>query len=192
MSERMGGDWDDGGGDRGLHRAAEELRAAELAAMGLSRAVGTGLRGAFDDAAMRGARFSAVLREMADDIATGALRAAVSPVGDALGRGVVGAVAGLAAGLAGAAAPRAFAKGGVVDGATAFGLGGGGIGVAGEAGPEAILPLARGADGRLGVRGGSVSVTVNVSTPDVAGFERSHGQIAAALARAVEQARGRL
>lgn len=38
-----------------------------------------------------------------------------------------------------------------------------GAGVMGEAGPEAILPLSRGSDGKLGVRGGSAnSVTVNI------------------------------
>lgn len=50
-----------------------------------------------------------------------------------------------------------FAKGGaftnsIVDGATSFGMSGGGKGVMGEAGPEAIMPLARSADGSLGVR----------------------------------------
>jgi lambda family phage tail tape measure protein len=188
MSERLGDDgWRDAGD--GLRRASVELQAAEQAAQGLSRAVGAGLRGAFDDATWRSARFSAVLRGLAEDISRGALRAAVAPVGDAVGRGVADAVAGVAAGLLGAGAPQAFAKGGVVDGATAFALGGG-AGVAGEAGPEAILPLTRGADGRLGVSGG-VNVTINVTTPDVAGFERSRGQIAAALARAVERGRGR-
>jgi phage-related minor tail protein len=62
------------------------------------------------------------------------------------------------------------------------------MGLMGEAGPEAILPLARGADGRLGVRaagggGRPVQVTVNVTTPDVAGFVRSQGQVAAAVGR---------
>jgi phage-related minor tail protein len=189
MSEgRDDGSWDDDGG--GLRRAAIELRAAEHAAQGLSRAVGAGLRGAFEDATWRSARFSDVLRGLAEDVSRGALRAAVSPVGEAVGRGVAGAVAGLAAGLMGGRAPQAFAKGGVVDGVTAFGMGGG-AGVAGEAGPEAILPLTRGPDGRLGVAGG-VSVTINVTTPDVSGFERSRGQIAAALARAVERGRGRI
>jgi phage-related minor tail protein len=58
----------------------------------------------------------------------------------------------------------------------------------GEAGPEAILPLSRGADGRLGVRaqaGGAVSVVMNVTTPDVEGFRRSQGQIAAQLGRVI-------
>ena len=64
----------------------------------------------------------------------------------------------------------------------------------GEAGPEAIMPLTRGADGKLGVRaggggGGTVQVTMNISTPDAAGFQRSQSQIAAEMNRAI--ARGR-
>jgi hypothetical protein len=46
-----------------------------------------------------------------------------------------------------------FAKGGVVDNATAFTYAqGGSLGVMGEAGPEAVMPLTRGPDGNLGVR----------------------------------------
>lgn len=50
-----------------------------------------------------------------------------------------------------------FAQGGaftnsIVSTPTAFGMSGGGRGVMGEAGPEAIVPLARAADGSLGVR----------------------------------------
>lgn len=66
-----------------------------------------------------------------------------------------------------------FAKGGaftnsILNTPTPFGLAGGGMGVAGEAGPEAIMPLARGADGSLGVQmvggsgGGSTIVQVTV------------------------------
>ncbi|MNO46256.1 hypothetical protein D3C76_365400 [compost metagenome] len=67
-----------------------------------------------------------------------------------------------------------FAQGGaftnsVVTRPTAFGMAGGQAGVMGEAGPEAILPLARAADGSLGVRavgggaagGGNTLVQVN-------------------------------
>jgi phage-related minor tail protein len=65
----------------------------------------------------------------------------------------------------------------------------GGQGLMGEAGPEAIMPLARGADGRLGVQaaggGRAVNVVMNVTTPDVQGFQRSQGQIAAQAARAL-------
>ena len=52
-----------------------------------------------------------------------------------------------------------FADGGVVNAPTAFGHSGG-VGVMGEAGPEAIMPLKRGPDGKLGVAGGSSPVSV--------------------------------
>ena len=60
----------------------------------------------------------------------------------------------------------------------------------GEAGPEAILPLARTADGALGVRaggGGTTQVVMNIQTPDVQGFQRSQGQVAAQLSRALSR-----
>src|SRR5690606_1673845 len=44
-----------------------------------------------------------------------------------------------------------FAKGGVVDGPTLFPMFGDKVGLMGEAGPEAIMPLKRGPDGKLGV-----------------------------------------
>jgi len=85
---------------------------------------------------------------------------------------------------------RAFASGGIVDGPTSFPMRGG-MGLMGEAGPEAIMPLTRGADGKLGVRGagggGSVHVTMNVSTPDAESFQRSKSQIAAQLSRAMSR-----
>ncbi len=57
---------------------------------------------------------------------------------------------------------RFFASGGVVNGATPFSYGGGKLGVMGEAGPEAILPLRRGANGDLGVKAAPSNVVVNV------------------------------
>lgn len=81
-----------------------------------------------------------------------------------------------------------FAAGGVVAAPTYFPMAGG-AGLMGEAGPEAIMPLARGPDGRLGVAAGPaarpVSVTVTIATPDPAAFRRSEAQVAATLARAV-------
>jgi len=62
---------------------------------------------------------------------------------------------------------RAFAMGGVVGSPTLFAFANGGrLGLMGEAGPEAIMPLKRGPDGRLGVGGyggggGDVTVVVN-------------------------------
>ena len=65
----------------------------------------------------------------------------------------------------------------------------GGTGLMGEAGPEAIVPLARAANGKLGVRmaggGGGGNITINISTPDVQGFKQSQGQVAAMVSRAV-------
>ena len=61
-----------------------------------------------------------------------------------------------------------FAQGGVVSQPTIFPYAKGGIGLMGEAGPEAIMPLKRGSDGRLGVeakyRGGG-GTTVNYTGP---------------------------
>jgi phage-related minor tail protein len=72
----------------------------------------------------------------------------------------------------------------------------GAMGLMGEAGPEAIVPLARGADGKLGVRaggsGGAVHVTMNISSPDVAGFQQSQSQVAAEMTRAIQRGRRNL
>lgn len=59
---------------------------------------------------------------------------------------------------------KMFASGGIVNSATPFTYGGSKRGIMGEAGPEAILPLSRGADGSLGVSsdGMGSNVTVNI------------------------------
>ena len=57
-----------------------------------------------------------------------------------------------------------FANGGVVSSATMFPMAGKQTGVMGEAGPEAIMPLKRGANGKLGVQvqgGGGENVVIN-------------------------------
>lgn len=178
----------------GLRRAADDLQAVDQAARGLSESIGGQLRNAMDRAVFGSGRLSDVVRGLAADMARSGLRQALTPVTAAVGQGIGSAVTGvagaLAAGLGGAV--RGFAKGGVVHGATAFAYGGQAA-VMGEAGPEAILPLSRGSDGRLGVRGGGgVQVTVNLTTPDAESFQRSRGQVAAALARAVDRGAARL
>ena len=55
-----------------------------------------------------------------------------------------------------------FAKGGVVGSPTTFGMSKGRTGLMGEAGPEAILPLARGDGGKLGVQAQVTPVTINI------------------------------
>jgi uncharacterized membrane protein YgcG len=55
-----------------------------------------------------------------------------------------------------------FARGGVVDRPTVFPMRSG-AGLMGERGPEAILPLRRGGDGKLGVAGGRVRVDISLN-----------------------------
>ncbi|MEM0899599.1 MAG: phage tail tape measure protein [Pseudomonadota bacterium] len=87
-----------------------------------------------------------------------------------------------------------FAKGGlfqagsVVSAPTYFPTAGK-MGMMGEAGPEAIVPLTRGSDGRLGLNTGQATsaptVNITIQTPDPAAFKQSETQITGALARAV-------
>ena len=144
------------------------------------------ISGAFRTAASGGRAFEDVLKDLALRLATITFDAATRPIASALGT----ALGGLTAGFPGGAT-RAFARGGVTDGPTLFPLGRG-TGLAGEAGPEAILPLSRGSDGRLGVAGGGgggTVVNVTVNTPDADSFRRSEAQVTAMLARAVGRGR---
>jgi phage-related minor tail protein len=91
-------------------------------------------------------------------------------------------------GADGAGSIQPFAKGGVIATPNFFPLGGSRVGLAGEAGPEAVMPLARGPDGRLGVAsagGAAPKVTVNIATPDAESFRRSDVYLTGLIARAV-------
>jgi phage-related minor tail protein len=82
-----------------------------------------------------------------------------------------------------------FADGGVIAAPSYFPTGGGNA-LVGEAGPEAIMPLSRGADGKLGLAGqGGSTVHVTINAQDAESFKRSEAQVAAALARAVQRGR---
>ncbi|NEU14067.1 phage tail tape measure protein [Methylobacterium sp. BTF04] len=147
-----------------------------------------------------GRTLDGVLGSLATKFSNVAIKAALSPVK----AGITGLVKGLlnsdatseatafaTGGVIAGGRVQPFASGGVVAAPTYFPMRGG-LGLVGEAGPEAILPLKRGSDGRLGVAAGGgtgATVTVNITTPDIAGFRRSEAQVAASLARAV--ARGR-
>jgi lambda family phage tail tape measure protein len=82
-----------------------------------------------------------------------------------------------------------FAKGGIVTRPTIFPFAKG-IGLMGEAGPEAILPLQRGANGKLGVAGGGGSTTINVSVDakgtNVQGDASQSKQLAVVISAAVQ------
>jgi phage-related minor tail protein len=168
----------------------QDLRRDMKRMEGLSRSFASTMSNAFAGAILGGRRFSSVLRSLAMSLARMTLSAAMRPVFSGL-TGALGGLLGSARGNAfSAGRVRAFANGGVVGSPALFPMRSG-MGLMGEAGPEAILPLARGADGKLGVRaaqgGPAVHVTMNITTPDAQSFTRSSAQVAAALARAVEQ-----
>ncbi len=159
----------------------------------LERGFSSGLRKAFDGLVFDGQKLTDALHTVAESMIDTAYSAAVNPVtqhlGGLLSEGINTAVSGLMPYANGAPFSQGkvmpFARGGVVSQATTFPMRGG-TGLMGEAGPEAIMPLARGPDGKLGVRGaggGSVNVTMNISTPDAQSFQRSQAQIAAQMAR---------
>ena len=159
----------------------------------LEKGLSRGLRNAFDGVVFDGMRASDALSTVARSIVNTAYSAAIRPVTKSLGGALASAVTGLFADGAAFSQGRVtpFATGGVVSGPTTFPMRGG-LGLMGEAGPEAIMPLARGADGRLGVRsaggGQPVQVVMNISTPDAASFQRSQSQIAAQMSRALGRA----
>jgi phage-related minor tail protein len=188
---------------RELQGVQTSLQETGREASGMSRSVSSSLKSAFQGVIFDGKRLSDALTSLGRSIAGSAFNQAISPVenavGSSLGKGVEAILGGLMPFARGAAFSSgrvaAFARGGVVDGPTHFPMRGA-MGLMGEAGPEAIVPLARGADGKLGVRaggsGGAVHVTMNISSPDVAGFQQSQSQVAAEVTRAIQRGRRNL
>jgi phage-related minor tail protein len=164
----------------------------------LSSSIGGGLRRAFDGLVFDGLKLSDALqmvaRTMVDSVYSIAMRPVQNAFGGMLAEGISGLMGGIMPFAKGGAFSQGrvmpFAKGGMVSSPTMFPMRGG-RGLMGEAGPEAILPLARGADGRLGVQAGGggrpVTVVMNIQTPDVQGFARSQSQVAAQAARALSR-----
>ena len=162
----------------------------------LSLSIGGGLRKAFEGLAFDGMKLSDALKTVAHSMINAAYNAAIKPVTNQLGGLIANGVNSLVGGLLpfekggsfsqGRVMP--FAKGGIVSAPTMFPMRGA-TGLMGEAGPEAIMPLSRGPDGRLGVSMGGggrpVQVVMNVSTPDVQSFQKSQSQLAAQMGRAV-------
>lgn len=161
----------------------------------LSSGISGGLRKAFDGLIFDGMKLNDALKTVANTIVDTIYQIAMKPITGAIG----GFLAQGVSSIMGAGMPFAnggafsqgkvmpFARGGIVSSPTTFPMRGG-RGLMGEAGPEAIMPLARGPDGRLGVQAGggrSVNVVMNITTPDVQGFQRSQSQVAAQVSRAL-------
>ncbi|MBC2858852.1 MULTISPECIES: phage tail tape measure protein [Stappia] len=178
-----------------LRAAMEDVRSASRDAAGvLSR----GLRQALVD----GRSLEQVLRSAALSLSNRALSAALAPLEQGISSGISGLAgqlfSGLASGFSGGGI-LPFAKGGVVAAPGYFPLPGGGagaLGLMGEAGAEAVLPLSRDASGRLGVAAGAAGggqampqIVFNVEARDAESFARSEAQIATMVARAVGRGR---
>lgn len=161
----------------------------------LSGNFGSQLSGALKSAAVSGRELDDVLRRVGLNLAGMALTQGLKPLQSLTGSlfsGLLGGLSGILpfakGGVPGSVVP--FASGGVVSSPSYFPLGGN-IGLMGEAGSEAILPLRRGPDGSLGVAsaggGGAVNVVFNVTAQDAASFRKSEAQITGMLARAVSR-----
>ena len=154
-----------------------------------------GLRKAFDEVTFDGGKLSDALSILATSMSKTVYNAAMKPVTDHFGGLLASGVNALAGGLMpfqqggsftqGRVMP--FAKGGVVSKPVTFPMRGA-TGLMGEAGPEAIMPLSRSADGSLGVKASgtqTVNISMNISTPNVEGFRQSQSQILSSMSRAL-------
>lgn len=165
-----------------------------------SKTLERSFKSAFTDLIFEGDKASDVLRNIGQSIMRMSVNALIDPIASGASNLVSSGIEALLGGVLpfakggvftqGRVTP--FAKGGVVSQATHFPMANG-TGLMGEAGPEAIMPLARGPNGALGVRaaGGSapnVNVTMHIQTPDAASFHRSQNQLAGAMRRAMSRA----
>jgi len=160
-----------------------------------SNAFARAITSAFAAGATGARSFDSVLKSLALRLSNLSVGMALKPaIGSLFGSSGLSLGGASASGITGgtgaedAGGIQPFAKGGVIATPNFFPLGGNQLGVAGEAGPEAIMPLTRGPDGRLGVAaagGAAANVTVHIATPDAESFRRSETYLTGLIARAV-------
>jgi phage-related minor tail protein len=174
--------------------AVDQLTSQMRALDGVTQQFGRSLARALSSGIAQGKGFEDILRNIGQRFIDIALRAAFKPLEtgfSSLASNLFSGLGQAASGLGGSlGSVLPFADGGVISTPHYFPLSRGMTGLAGERGAEAILPLARGPDGRLGVaaNGGNrapVTVHMTISTPDAESFRRGEAQVSAALARAV-------
>lgn len=158
-----------------------ELRQKQIAKTNnIARDLGLTFSSAFEKAVVGGEKFSKILQGITQDLIQLIIRRKVTePLFEAFS-GVLDGFGGSGNPLAALfnakgnafnqSGVTAFASGGVFDSPQMFNYGGGKLGVMGEAGPEAVMPLKRGANGKLGVsvdgtsspgQINNISITVN-------------------------------
>jgi hypothetical protein len=147
-----------GGAGSAISEVADKSR--EIA-QGLAQDILGPIKDALTSGKLSWRTFADAIARIAQNLAKRLIDLAFKPIENALinafsggggGGGFLGGLFGFAKGgvFAGGQQLTAFARGGVVNRPTVFPFSRG-IGLMGEAGPEAILPLRRGRDGRLGV-----------------------------------------
>jgi hypothetical protein len=168
------------------------------AARGVGEAFGT----AFEEAILSGKKFSDILSSLGTDIERLLLRSLfIAPLVNSITGGLAGAFGVKPPGGTGGldlpaelganglvfnhGSIERMAYGGLFSGPTYIPLRGGRGAIAGEAGPEAAVPLIRTRSGHLGVRtaGAGGGVNIIVYTKDADSFRRSTRQIAADVKR---------
>ncbi len=162
--------------DRAAKKAKETLEKSSEATNRMKDAaknLGFTFQSAFEDAVIEGKNLSDVLSALLKDIERIILRTAVTgPLAEALSTGIssffgIGSMS-AQGNIFSMGRLIPFLNGGLINRPTLFPMANGGMGLAGEAGTEAIMPLFRTSNGDLGVKSGSNSrgVEINIYAPE--------------------------
>lgn len=157
--------------DRSVQMATKSIevmiREAEQALKDKLAGVADELSGAFASAIVYGDDLGDSLRRLAQDIAYVVIKATLL-------KSIFGLFGFADGGVFSGGSVVPFARGGIVDRPTIFPMAHG-MGLMGEAGPEAVMPLTRTAGGELGVKaegngGGGTHITMNINAVDSRSF----------------------
>jgi len=157
---------------------ATSLTDVQKAAVDATTAFGN----AFEDLLLNTKDVGSIIKSMLDEIGRALVRnLVIGPMIKGL-QGAMGipALASANGNVFSSSAVVPFASGGVVTGPFLFGLSGRRLGLMGEKGTEAVMPLSRNDKGELGVKmagGNRTSVVMNITTPNPDSFRRSASQI---------------
>jgi lambda family phage tail tape measure protein len=176
-------------------QTADTVRSSTNALGVSATAFASAMTKAFAQATTGGKQLDDVLKSLALRLSNMATAQALKPALKGAVSGIGGMFGGSSSGGGASSdvmnlmsAVQPFAAGGVIGAPTYFPMASGGVGLAGEAGPEAIVPLTRGSDGRLGISTAGSSapnITVQIATPDASSFRRSETYVTGQIARAV-------